>query len=102
MRLHRLVYNENYLNECFTGAVRLLSGSNAEVALNVLENTVAKAASLLDVTSLQRETQTLCGSIRFVNRHMAPPYSAVIPQVVVQVIIVNTKRDFCLLRCHLR
>lgn len=80
---------------------RLLSGSNAEVTLDILEDAVAETASLLDIARLEGEAQTLSRGIRFVNRHVAPPYAAVVPQVVVEVIIVDTKRDFGLLRCHL-
>ena len=80
---------------------RLPSGSDAEVTLNILENTVAETASFLNIARLEREAQALSRGIRFVNRHVAPPYAAVVPQVVVEVIIVDTKRDFGLLRCHL-
>ena len=71
------------------------------MALNILEDTVAEATSFFDIARLEGEAQTLSCGIRFMNCHMAPPYTAVVPQVVVEVIIVDTKRDFGLLRCHL-
>jgi hypothetical protein len=76
------------------------SGGNAEVALDVLEDAVAETTCTLDVAGLERETKTLSRGIRLVHCYVAPPYTAVIPQVVVKVVIVNTKRDFGLLRCH--
>ena len=84
-----------------SGIARLLSGSNAEMTLDILEDTVTETASFLNIARLEGEAQALSRGIRFVNRHVAPPYTAVIPQVVVEVIIVDTKRDFGLLRCHL-
>ena len=71
------------------------------MALDILKNTVAETTSLLDVASLEREAQALSSSIRLVHRHVAPPDTAIVPQVVVEVIIVDTKRDLGLLRCHL-
>ena len=70
------------------------------MALNVLEDAVAKTTSPLDVTSLEGETEALSRSIRLMHRHVAPPHTAVVPQVVVKVVIINTKRDLCLLRGH--
>ena len=70
------------------------------MALNVRKDAVAQRASLLNVPGAQGEAQALSGSIGFVHRYVAPPYTAVIPQVVVKVVVVNTKRDFGLLRCH--
>ena len=91
---------KNNLYQSYAVAYRSLSGCNAEMALNILKNAVTKTAGFLYIARLEREAQALSRGIRFVNRHMAPPYAAVVPQVVVEVIIVNTKRDFCLLRCH--
>ncbi len=70
------------------------------MTLDIREDTVTETASLLNIARLEGEAQALSRGIRFVNRHVAPPYTAVIPQVVVEVIIVDTKRDFGLLRCH--
>ena len=70
------------------------------MTLNIRENAVAQRACLLNVPGTQGEAQALSGSIGLVHRYMAPPYTAVVPQVVVKVVIVNTKRDFGLLRCH--
>ena len=78
------------------------SGGDAEVALNIRKDAVAQCTSLLDVPGAQGEAKTLGGSIGLMNCNVAPPYTAVIPQVVVKVIIVNTKRDLCLLRCHFK
>ena len=70
------------------------------MALNVRKNAVAQRAGLLNVPGTQGEAQALSGGIGLVHRYVAPPYTAVIPQVVVKVIVVNTKRDLSLLRCH--
>jgi len=84
------------LHEVFTRS----SGGNAEVALNVRKDAVAQGTSLLDVSGTQREAKALSSGIRLVDSNVTPPYTAIVPQVVVEVIIVNTKRDLCLLRCH--
>ena len=76
------------------------SGSDAEVALDVLEDAVAKTTGALNVAGLEGEAQTLSRCIRLVHRHVAPPHAAVVPQVVVKVIVVDTKRDLGLLRGH--
>jgi len=70
------------------------------VALNVRKDAVAQGTSLLDVSGTQREAKALSSGIRLVDSNVTPPYTAIVPQVVVEVIIVNTKRDLCLLRCH--
>ena len=80
--------------------ITALVSSDTEVALNVLEDAVAKAAGLLDVAGTEGEAQTLGSGVGAVNRYMTPPNTAVVPQVVVQVVIIDTKRDFCLLRRH--
>ena len=70
------------------------------MALDVLEDTVAETTSPLDVAGLEGETEALSRCIRLVHRHVAPPHATVVPQVVVKVIVVDTKRDLCLLRGH--
>ena len=70
------------------------------MTLDIRENAVTQRTSLLDVPCAEGEAKALCGSIGLVNGNMAPPYTAVVPQVVVEVVIVNTKRDLGLLRCH--
>ena len=70
------------------------------MALNVLEDAVAETTSSLNVAGLEGETETLSRCIRLVHRHMAPPHTAVVPQVVVKVFVVDTKRDLSLLRGH--
>jgi hypothetical protein len=67
------------------------------VSLNIRKDSVSQGASLLYVPGAQRKAQALCCGIRLVDCNVAPPYTAVIPQVVVDVVIVNTKRDFGLL-----
>ena len=76
------------------------SGSNAEMALDVLEDAVAETTCTLNIAGLERETQALSRCIRLVHRHVAPPYTTVVPQVVVEVVVVDTKRDLGLLRGH--
>ncbi len=70
---------------------------NTEVALNVREDAVTERASLLDVPGLEGEAETFCRSIRFMDSDVAPPHTSVIPKVVIEVIVIDTKRDFCLL-----
>ena len=70
------------------------------MTLDIFEDTVAETTCPLDVTGLEGETQALGRCIRLVHRHVAPPHAAVVPQVVVKVVIVDTKRDLGLLRGH--
>lgn len=70
------------------------------MALNVLEDAVAKTTCSLNIAGLEGETEALSRCIRLVHRHVAPPHAAVVPQVVVEVIVVDTKRDLGLLRGH--
>lgn len=70
------------------------------MALNFLEDAVANATSFFDIARLKGEAQALSSSVGFVHRYVAPPHTTVVPKVVVEVIIVDTKRDFSLLRCH--
>lgn len=76
--------------------------SDAEVALDVLEDAVAETTGALNIAGLERETQALSRSIRLVHRYVAPPDAAVVPQVVVKVVVIDTKRDLSLLRGHFR
>ena len=80
----------------------LQSGSNAEVALNILKDAVAKTTSPLDVASLEGETQAFGRCVGLVHGYVAPPHAAVVPQVVVEVIVIDTKRDLGLLRGHFK
>ena len=98
---HRLILSEKTIFQRYAAALNSLSGGNAEVALDILKNAVTKPTCFLNIAGFEGETQAFRRGIRFVNRYMAPPYAAVVPQVVVEVIIVDTKRDLCLLRCHL-
>ena len=70
------------------------------MTLNILEDAVTQATRLLDVARLEREAQAFSRGIGFVNRYMAPPHPTVVPEVVVEVVVIDTKRDFGLLRCH--
>ena len=70
------------------------------MALNVRKNAVTQSASLFNVSGTQREAKALSGSIRLMDCNVTPPYTTIVPEVVVKVVIVNTKRDLCLLRCH--
>ena len=76
--------------------------SDAKVALDVLEDAVAETTGALNIAGLERETQALSRSIRLVHRYVAPPDAAVVPQVVVKVVVIDTKRDLSLLRGHFR
>ena len=85
---------------CGLKDVRVLlihSGCDAEVPLNIGKDAISKRASLLNIPCTEGKAKALCGSIRFMNSDVAPPYTAIIPQVVVEVVVVDTKRDFSLL-----
>ena len=62
--------------------------------LNGGENLVATGAGFFNVTGFQRESQAFRRGVRLVNRNVAPPNPPVVPQVVVRIFIVDTKRDF--------
>ena len=70
------------------------------MALNVLKDAVAKTTSSLNIAGLEGETQAFSRCIRLVHRYVAPPDTTVVPQVVVKVIVIDTKRDLGLLRGH--
>ena len=62
--------------------------------LNGGENLVATGAGFFNVTGFQRESQAFRRGVRLVNRNVAPANPPVIPQVVVGVVIINSKSDF--------
>lgn len=72
------------------------------MSLNIRKDTIAKRASFLYVPGTQREAQAFRCGVRLVDCDVAPPNAPVIPEVVVNIVIVDTKRDFGLLRCHFR
>jgi hypothetical protein len=72
------------------------------VALNIRKDTIAKRASFLNVPCTQREAQTFSSSVGLMDCDVTPPHTTIIPEVMVDIIVVNTKRDFGLLRCHFR
>ena len=67
------------------------------MSLYIRKDAIAKRASFLYVPGTQREAQAFSCSVGLVDCNVAPPYTAIIPQVVVDIVIVNTKRDFSLL-----
>lgn len=69
--------------------------------LNIRENTVAEGSCLLDIPGTQGKAETFSRSIGFMDCDVAPPHTAIVPEMVVEVVIVYTKRDFSLL-CHFR
>lgn len=70
---------------------------DAEVPTNVSKNAVTQGACFVDVTRAQRKTQTLSSGIRTMHRHMAPPHTSVIPEVMILVVIIDAKRNLCFL-----
>lgn len=72
----------------------------AEMALNIGKNPISQCPRLVDVTRAQRKTQALRSGIRFVYRHMTPPYATVVPQMMILIIIVDSQCYMCLLTCH--
>ena len=58
------------------------------------EHLVAAGAGFFDVTGLPRESQAFRRGVRLVNRDVAPPNPPVVPQVMVGVVIINSKSDF--------
>ena len=71
--------------------------SDAEVALDVGEDTIAQGARLADIASAQGEAQTLSRGIRFMHRHVAPPHPSVVPEVMILVIIIDAKSNLGIL-----
>ena len=72
------------------------------MALNILKDAVAKTTSPLDVASLEGETQALGRCVGLVHGYVAPPHATVVPEVVVKVVVIDTKRDLGLLRGHFK
>lgn len=62
--------------------------------LDGCENLVATGAGFFDVTGLERKSQAFRRGVRLVNGDVAPPNAPVIPQVVIGVVIINSKSDF--------
>jgi hypothetical protein len=69
-------------------------GGDAEVLLNGGENLVAACAGFFDVAGFQGESQAFRRGVGLVNRDVAPPDPPVVPQVMVGVVIINSKSDF--------
>lgn len=69
------------------------SGSDLVVLRNLTENPVTALARLIDIARFQRKAQALGGSIRLVNREVTPPDTAVVPEVMIGVLLVNSKRE---------
>lgn len=75
----------------------MLLGRDAEVPLYIRKDAIPERASLLDIPGTQGEAKAFRRCIGFVNCDVAPPHTPVVPQVVVEVVVVDTKRDFSLL-----
>ena len=58
------------------------------------ENLVATGAGFFDITGFQLESQAFRRVVRLLNRNVAPPNPPVVPQVMVGVVIINSKSDF--------
>lgn len=85
---------------CGLKDIRILpnhSGCNTEVPLNIGKDAIPKRARLLNIPCTEGKAKTFCSSVGFMNSNVAPPHTAIIPQVVVEVVVVDTKRDFSLL-----
>ena len=82
--------------ECDFALISIQSGlgGDAEVLLNGSENLVAACAGFFDVAGFQGESQAFRRGVRLVNRDVAPPDPPVVPQVMVGVVIINSKSDF--------
>ena len=78
------------------------SGGYAEMPLYICKDAVAQGASFADIARTKRKAQTLCRGIRLVHRDMAPPHASVVPEVMVLVVIVDTKSNLGLLCGHHR
>ncbi len=55
-----------------------------------LQKFITPIARLIDIASLQRYAVALGGKIRAMHREVTPPGSAIIPQVMVGIFVVDT------------
>lgn len=70
------------------------------MTLDIFEDAVAETASTLNVAGFEREAQALGCCVGLVHGYVTPPHATVVPEVVVKVVVVDTKRDLGLLRGH--
>lgn len=70
------------------------SGSDAEVILNGSEDLIPAGTCLFHVPGLQGESQAFRRGIRLVDGDMAPPHAAVVPEVMIGVVVVDSQCDF--------
>ena len=73
-------------------ALFLCSGYTV-VALYVHKDAVAEGAGFLDIARAQREAKALSGGIWLVHSNMAPPYPAIVPEVMVLVLVVDAQSN---------
>jgi len=57
------------------------------------ENSITTFAGLFHIARLQRKTKTLGRGIWLVNGEMAPPYTAVVPEVMIGIVVVDAERE---------
>lgn len=65
-------------------------GCDIVVLGDFAEDSVTTFACFFDLAGFERKTKTLGSGIRFVNGQVAPPDSAIVPQMVVGVIFVDS------------
>lgn len=68
--------------------------SQAEVAPDGGEDAVASFAGFGQVACFEGKSQTFSRGVRLVDCYMAPPYSPVIPQVMVGVVVIDANGYF--------
>lgn len=66
-------------------------GSDTEVALNRSKDFISAFARFINISGFQGKSQTFRCGVWFVDCYMAPPDTTVIPQVVIGVIVIDSK-----------
>ncbi|QJE97977.1 hypothetical protein [Luteolibacter luteus] len=74
-------------------AARICSGSNLVVFRDLAENPVAAFASLIHITRFQRKSEAFRSGIRLVDREVTPPDTPIVPEVMIGILLINSKRE---------
>jgi len=81
------------LSPGFSKSGAVLSSCDLVMLRDLAENTITALAGLFDLARLQGEAQAFSSRVRLVNGKMAPPNPAIVPEVVVGVFLVDSKRE---------
>lgn len=67
--------------------------SDFVVLSDLLEDSVSSFAGLLYVAGLQRKAKSFGSRIWLVNSEVAPPYTAVVPEMMIGIVVVDAERE---------